>query len=1028
MLERDTATIPLAYGLTGGTDARAIRAPEFSICRNAQFEELGGLQERKPFASMSMSIVGGGTIANPRALAVNGDELLLFTKSSLYTWSERENAWVLRSAHPAPAVEETAAFATTRDQVIADRAELDGVAIYVWIEQPSSGNPPLYIAAVDVETGAVLHPPTLIKTSSQPAIRAVAMASQILVIWNNGTGPLAEGFAVNPATVSANITSGISSPTSFTTASTTGRMDVVYDPSSGNVYAAFDRGASYTVARIPANLAETVQSYARAAGPIAIAVEQNSNILTVVRRNATPTIRADQINKTTLADVNPDVNLGAPSNSSVANITAECRPFVPSLPGGVEVTYAFWSSGESSSGAISTFTCESNFITSAGTIGTSVIIARRLGVASRAFHWDGKIYVWLMFAGESEASGMAVQTSLPAQLQNVYLLFSESDTSNASEPLAKAVTDRAGGFYVFGGRLPGVQQTSTGVFQWAGIERRIVPLNDKQSNYTARTPRIIRTAFDSIGGRRTARLGRTLYVAGGQIHQYDGVSLVELGFHVAPYAWTTVSLGGSLAAGSYNHIGTYSWVNAVQERERSTIVCASATVVGAAQLIEFSGSVTPFLYATRKKNTRAAPAVEYWRQAVNASPEAPFHLVTGIDVTNLTNPNRFISNDPATAFVPTFQDDLVDADLALTEGYGENGNQLQSFPPVPASIVIATQDRLILAGLADDPYGFAYSQLRADGALAAFNGQLRGSLPPEGGRVTAAAVMTETLVLFEERAIFALPGDGFDNLGGGQNYGPARRISSGVGAVSQETVAVTPRGVLFKSLRGWYLLTGWQEPVYVGQAVSDFDDEEVVGIAVIENQHQVRIVTTERILTWDYEAYKERGGAWSEWTSSLIADCLSTVVWQGQHVVLTATGCLRQAEFGAPGVTETVELDVELGWLVTGEWQAIWALLVEGEYRGASRLRVRLKRNKKDSTVFQDKTYTPTVDQAVVGETVVFRHAPSILQHDSLKIRLTTRHASNDAPPAGAAMSLTAIKFDYGVEKRLRGLAPANSQ
>lgn len=1023
--EKQTAVIPLAYGLETGSDSRALRAPDFSICQNVEFEETSGMQTRKPFGNMSENIVGGGVIANPRRLVVNGDELLLFTKTAIYAYSAIDSAWVFRADHLATTVTEESAFATTKDQIFADRAELNGVAVITWLEG-AVGAVAGYITAVDVATGAVTVPPTLLPVNTSGRVRVIAMATRILLIYSIGSS--ASAFAIDPANAAATIASGIAVPTSLTTGSTIGPWDAAYDAVGDRVYAVFARSVTYTIARITSAVAVTVASYARlASGCITIVAGTSGASLWVFRTGNASDLKADLIVTATMADGgSTDVSLGTPSGTTARQLTAAVRPVVAAGP---DRFYLFWHSAENASGASSTFTCESNYIDQAGTAGTKVTIARRLAVASKAFVYESKVYVWLTFAGESTASGMSLQLGLRASLQNVYLLFSESATSHTAEPLAKAVSDKAGGFPAQQGFVPGVQVCADGQYRVAMIERRIIPLNSKQSNYASRTARLVALAFDALGGRRGARLGRTFYLSGGQIHQYDGVSPVEVGFHIAPYAWTAATLAGSLPAGSYNHVRTYSWVNAAQEKERSTTVAASSTTIAINQLIEFSASATPPLAATRKKNTRSAVSSEYWRSQVDPAVESPVHLVSSLDPTDASNPNRYITNDPSAAFEPAFQDDLIDADLIQRESYGENGNVLQSLVPPAATIVVATQDRVILAGLADDPNGWAYSKQRGADEVAAFNGLLRGSLPPDGGPITAAAFLAETLVLFKEHAIFAVPGDGFDNTGGGQNYGPGRLISSGVGAVSQEAVALTPRGLLFKSLRGWYLLTGWQEPTYIGKSVKAFDGDTVQDIVVIEGQHQVRIVTDQRVIVWDYEAYRERGGAWSEWTSTLLTDCLSSVIWRGEHVVLTETAILRQVDWGDPSITEVFGWDVELGWLVTAQWQRIWELMPDLEFRSACRVRVRLKRNGNDTTYFQDKTYTPTVAQAVAGARLQFRHRPSIIQSDSMKVRLTAVHASVDAtPPAGESPKLTALAFLYGVEQGLFRLPSGQDQ
>ena len=41
--------------------------------------------------------------------------------------------------------------------------------------------------------------------------------------------------------------------------------------------------------------------------------------------------------------------------------------------------------------------------------------------------------------------------------------------------------------------------------------------------------------FDNDRARRCVRLGETLYITGGQIIQYDGEGVAEVGFHAMPY-------------------------------------------------------------------------------------------------------------------------------------------------------------------------------------------------------------------------------------------------------------------------------------------------------------------------------------------------------------------------------------------------------------------------------------------------------------------------------------------------------------
>ena len=1037
-LELRTAHIPLAFGLQTGQDPRAIKLPTLTIAENVQFDNRGGLVSRFPYREMPTTVLGGGTLEPLRRLAVNGDELLLFTQDALYAFSERDQAWVRRGDYVAPVVRETPAFARTTDQIFADCAELLGVRVLVWSEPGSGGvGEDIYLAATDVETGAVLVAPTvLVGGSSRP--RIVALTTKFVVTRYNGLTVFAG--PIDPGNLATSIT-GFGAASFSLGASSTGVYDLV--SGFGLAWAAVDNQAvvSYVLTRITDAVTvgtTTTTTEVRRADRIAVAVrpDDGSQIM-IVRYNAT-TIRADHRNSTTLVMLTANQDLGTPSNATVNQIAAAFSSVLDSF--GRFRCFAFWSSGETGgAGPTATFTTQTNWVNTGGDIGTLRTFVRRMGVASRAFDCSGRVYVWLAFAGETGAvaGGAAFLLGLRSAFQNAYFLYRDEDSASfVAPPLAKAVAERAGGFSAVAGLLPGVQEVTTNVFQWTGIERRIILLGPKQTGYSGRTPRVIRLTLDSDEARRVARIGRTLYISGGLVMQYDGVGLVEVGFHIAPWDFQMVNVGGLIPPGTYNYKLSLSWVNGVAERERSTAVVARGIEVPINSTMRFDTTTTPFLYVTHKLNLRSPPSLEYWRTAVNPVADTPFQLVSSVDPAFLANPNRYVPNDPSDANAPQFEDNMYDQVpdpnpipilpnqvLATKEAFPENGQVLESLPPVPGTIVVATQDRLIMAGLADDPNGIAYSKLRGDGETVAFHPALRLFLPPDGGPITALAYVNETLFAWKERACFAVPGDGFDNLGGGDNYGPGRVISLDVGAESQEAIATTPMGVVFKSLKGWYLLDRSFNCRYIGEAVREFDSEVVKGAHVVESQHQVRIYTSSRVLVWDYD---ERVNQWASWKIDG-SGALSSVIWLGIDTIIDGAGGVPRDQRGIHDGTELVGADFETAWINLADlqgYQRIWRLQLLGEYRSACRIRVRLKRDYDDTTYFQDKTWT--ISPTVVGGPLQVKHSPSIQQCQAMKIRITLVDAvTDDIPPAGEGARFTGIGIEYGVQQGLFRRLPA---
>jgi hypothetical protein len=183
-------------GLNQKADARTLESPELAVCKDVMFDKLGGLQTRYPFALTSNDIFGGGTLSDWRVLAENGDELLLFTKDTLYSWNAQLSKWVAKGTHLAVKVDETPRFVSPGDQVDGDRAELSGTIVYAWTELLGSSSKG-YVAALDKTTGNVLMAPTPL-AGSAARLRVTALTTKILLTFYDGIAGL-YAYALDPA-------------------------------------------------------------------------------------------------------------------------------------------------------------------------------------------------------------------------------------------------------------------------------------------------------------------------------------------------------------------------------------------------------------------------------------------------------------------------------------------------------------------------------------------------------------------------------------------------------------------------------------------------------------------------------------------------------------------------------------------------------------------------------------------------------------------------------------------------------------
>ena len=1017
-LEPQVVNVPLVAGLAQKSDPRALQPPGLLIAKDIQFEELGGIQTRHPTSPIGVEVVGGGVLANIRRIERNGDEWLCFTKDSLFSRNAQQAKWSRRGTHLAIVVDEQSMFATTGDQLDCDSAELDGTTFVTWMEEDPHplGNVQYgYVAAYDTATGAVLMAPTRL-TFGQSRVRLVALESRVLLVCNEifGLQPGAPGvyaYALDPADPGGGLAAAPATLADTGTGNGGFWFDVVKTPGADEASFVVGNPAGagvITVGTVTAALVVARSNKVRATdGPIAISVDPTGTTMQVVRGAGGANILGDRIVRATLADAAVGIALGAyaaPLNQITAahKLTAD---------GGAYRCHAFWSSSQSTGSAA--WGTKSNWVNTAGVVGVESMLCMHLALSSRAFAHEDHVFFWGVFAGASSHGTSAVAT-FGAQLQNTYFLYREDGHLSA-----KAAPNTASGFADTDGVLPGVQATDTG-YLWAGGRRGVLPLDGGRTRYAARDPRLVRVQFDRDEARRCVRLGNTLYIASGEgLVQYDGRQLVEVGFLTWPWdLFLAIDGAGGMENGVYSYKASYRWRNATGEEERSAapLIGNEESLVG-----EMNVGRLPSLHRTRKAERPVA--IEVWRTAKNPPDGAPFYLATSPDPADAADVNNeYLANDLTDAYTEMV-DSMADADLATKPSNPENGGALENQPPPACTIVVASADRLFLAGVAGDPDRVWYSKLRGDGEIAAFHEQNTIAIPPEGGRITGLGFIDQTLIVHRESAVYAIAGDGYDNdnAGGGTNY-EARKLPGNVGASSHESIAEFERGQIFKSAKGWQLLTRGLTVEYIGGPVSDYDAEAVRAVHVLKDRHQIRCLTSARLLVLDTLA-----GQWCEWT---IAGAVHAAIWStGYHYASAASIEAESADYA--GVD--YGLDVETGWIKVADLQGfgrVWKILVLGEYRGPHKLRIRLARNYRDE-YFQDKLWT--VSPTVVGGPEQVSHGPSIQQCQAIKIRITAVGADavvgGYTAPTGEALKLTGLALELGLQRGVnRNLSPSQKQ
>lgn len=987
--------VPLHYTFSAGldtkTDALALPAPGLLACDNGTFEQPGGISKRFPYTSLGNSIFGGGTLSEVRRIVPFGDELLCFTEDTLYTWSPANSAWVSRGTHLAPKITERTVFARTGDQTFCDRAQLGSVVFYAWAEALGTGQE-IYVAAADATTGSTLLAPTSVGADTNRP-RLVALTNRVLLFGNDKVNNDLLVKALNPSSLAASVAAG------WTTVAST-QYDLYYDccaltSTSAVVVWRRTTTTSYAYATVTETPTVTANTKARACvGPIAVAVSADGTRVAVIRESSAGTILGDILSSTLSADV----STGGAVGTGVPDALAAC--FRTVADSGQFRCYVFWTAA---GGAVAS-PMSANWINTAGSVGTESVIVQDVFPVARAFDHNGRIFVWTGFSG-----GYTFTGSVAPQVQNTHFLYRDD-----GELIASATRFVAGGPHPPSGNssgyLSGCDSTGDNKFTFCGGERRIINLGGGGSDYADRGPRDITVEFDSNESRRCAQLGRTLYVTGGLVQQFDGEGLTEVGFLISPWNVDAQSNGaGTIEPGTYAWKATYWWENAKGEAERSWSAVRDETTLSGAgdQLV-----VGTFLYQTKKLGARQDPALEIWRTLKNSGYDSPYYLHTSKDPATTTGDNCYIPNDP-TDTDWTWRGDLTDAQISIKEKHPENGGVLPNFPPPPATIIAANNERLFLAGVADDPLAIWYSKIRDEGEVAAFHPVNVVRLPADGGPITALAFVSNVLVAFTEHAIYLLPGEGYTNvLGQGVNYGPPQLVSTDIGALSGDVVTTTPNGVVFQSAKGWWRLSNGGGLEYIGRAIEAYNGDEFTAVHVMEEQHELRLLdsTSNSVISLDTVS-----GMWSVWP---LDDGLHAALWDGDHYISTGSTVLVQAS--AHSASTDYGLRWRSAWLRPGDqlqgYARVWKVQLLIEVRAAHTLRARIYTDYSD-TVRATKTWT--VSSSSDALQLVISPPSSYQQCSAISIEV------EDLDPAGDAYRPVGISLDCGVRPGFKPLPSA---
>jgi hypothetical protein len=508
-------------------------------------------------------------------------------------------------------------------------------------------------------------------------------------------------------------------------------------------------------------------------------------------------------------------------------------------------------------------------------------------------------------------------------------------------------------------------------------------------------------------------IASNLHLSGGFLQMYDGVGVVEHGFHFYPRitSFEPPSGGGTLSEGTYYYTACYEWMDNQGNIHQSAPASPRKIVLTpAGQQVDINVSTLAF---TGKINPRPAQIILY-RTLVD---QQIFYRVS-----SLTTPDP---NDPVATNI-TISDNLSDADLSTrprlyTQPLDLTSSQeVDNFPAPATNIVQLHRNRLWVVD-STSPLSIWYSMISGPETPVAFNDGFVKPVDPRGGPITALSTIDDKLLVFKQDHIFFIVGQGPTNADENNDLSDSILITTDCGCVDQKSIVATPVGLLFQSRKGIYLIDRSLAVQYIGAPVEAYNAQTITSSLLAAATNQVRFTLNNgESLVYDYLV-----GQWGLFTNQNAKD---SIVWQNTQVLLRTDGTIWRE---TPGVYtdagQPIKLKLTTSWFSFANlqgFQRVRRAQILGAWKSPHQLKVSVCTDFND-TVVQEAVINPA-EPTIFGEGIYGAEAVYGGQFQLYQWRVdlarqktqSVKFTIEDLPgaTAGEGMGLSSIAFEVGAK------------
>ena len=544
---------------------------------------------------------------------------------------------------------------------------------------------------------------------------------------------------------------------------------------------------------------------------------------------------------------------------------------------------------------------------------------------------------------------LVLPVGFSAENQNSYFLYSPgSSIITRTSPVGLISYGTASSDYNYSSGADGYPSvpsltSSSGTQILSTLTKGRVESNDK-SFFSLSIPSVSKITYDSNLANQNVEVSGNLIVAGSQVFSSDQSRFSEHGFIQGPPRLYIHTQGMTTSGAAFPSGNTYLYKAVYRYEDQSGNIHRSSEspqlTVGLNANYDNIDIIVPLVNFTDKYIY--STFIELYRTTNNGT---IFYKVNDLAVSSTVSASR---NDKTSNYIK-LKDTTSDETLQQQELIYTTGGVIENTPIGSASIVEEFKNRVFLGGVELSPNLLYYSKTVQSGVFETtpveFSNLLSLEVPPSGGKIVALKRMDDKLIIFKERAIYMLTGEGPNNLGEQNDYIEPQLITSDVGCKFTNSVAFMPKGLMFMSQKGIFLLNRSLGLEYIGAPAEDYKDLTITKTTVVPKKSEVRFLASDGptaiynyFLNMWYTYTNHRGNS-----SAMLGDdyCLATFKNEVYKQVSTT------ASFGG----SMVPIKVETGWLsfagIQG-FQRVYRMLLLGEYKSPHKLLIKIAYNYDD--------------------------------------------------------------------------------